>query len=253
MKIGRILATLLLIVLIGCAQVPKESVELSATVGRDIAKVYRAHRELAVIFYRRIKNDINKFVDEVYAPYQIQKLLESDQKRFKQGNQLSLFAKLNVAVQQPGNTAAQKTALSFMEVFVQELRTEIENYRKDLLDPVLEQEKELLSAIDRSYFQIHYANSIVTGHLASIVKVHDAQDEILKQFGVEGLREDVGETLAKASDEVAKLVEKGKKVEEKLGKANLTVEQKTEKLRKAFEGFKKSVDKLFKSKKNQET
>jgi len=253
MKIGRNLAVILLIILIGCAQVPKESVELSATVGRDIAEVYRAHRELAVIFYRRIKDDINKLVDEVYAPYQIQKLLESDQKRFKQGNQLSLFAKLNAAVQEPGNTAAQKTALNFMDIFVQELRAEIENYRKDLLDPVLEQEQEVLSAIDRSYFQIHYANSIVTGHLASIVRVHDAQDEILKQFGAEGLREDVGETLAKASDEVAKLVEKGKKVEEKLGKANLTAEQKTEELRKAFEDFKNSVDKLFKRKENQET
>ena len=73
------LLTFCLLLCIGCAHVPKESVELSATVGRDIAQVYRAHRELAVVLYERIKSDINRFIDEVYAPYQIQKLLQADQ------------------------------------------------------------------------------------------------------------------------------------------------------------------------------
>lgn len=32
-----------------CAQVPKQSVELSATVGRDLVTVHNSHRELAEI------------------------------------------------------------------------------------------------------------------------------------------------------------------------------------------------------------
>jgi hypothetical protein len=47
----RLLAILCLLLYTGCAQVPKQSVELSATVGRDIAQVYKAHRELVVILY----------------------------------------------------------------------------------------------------------------------------------------------------------------------------------------------------------
>lgn len=39
------LGVLLLFVWPGCAQVPKESVELSVTVGRDLAEVHRSHRE----------------------------------------------------------------------------------------------------------------------------------------------------------------------------------------------------------------
>jgi uncharacterized membrane protein YcfT len=61
-----------------CAVVPKESVELSATVGRDIVKVYHSHKELSTLLFSTMKNDVNNFVDNVYAPYQIGKLLEAD-------------------------------------------------------------------------------------------------------------------------------------------------------------------------------
>jgi len=59
------------ITLTACAQVPKESVELSSTVGRDLAVVYDAHRELAQVLFSRMRHDVNRFVDDVYAPYQI--------------------------------------------------------------------------------------------------------------------------------------------------------------------------------------
>jgi chaperonin cofactor prefoldin len=245
MGIKRIVAIALLFILLGCAQVPKESVELSTTVGRDIAEVYRAHRELAIILYTRIKSDINKFIDEVYAPYVIKELLAKDQARFNQGNQLSLFFALNSAVQQPDNKNAQLKALDFMDIFVRKLRARIESYRAELLQPVMDQEKRLLSAIDRSYNQIHYANSIVTGHLASIVKVHDAQEEILQKFGVEGLRKDVGENLAEVSNKVASLVETGKKAEEEIEKTTESAQGKSKKLQEKFNEIKNQIEDLF--------
>ena len=247
MSIYRGVVIVVMFVLLGCAQVPRESVELSTTVGRDIAEVYRAHRELAGIFYKRIKDDINAFVDKVYGPYQIQKLLQGEQKDFQEGHE-SLFLALDTAVKQPDNSSAQKDALDSMDVFVQVLRAEIESYRAQLLNPVLEQEKQLLSAIDRSYIQIHYANSIVTGHLASIVKVHDAQEEVLQKFGVEGLRKDFGKTLAKVSDETAKLVERGKELEMEIEKKSITAEEKVKELKNLFENFKKEIDELVSSK-----
>lgn len=247
MKSKRAAAIALLFILLGCAQVPKESVELSATVGRDIAEVYKAHRELAVLFYKRIKEDINEFVNKVYGPYQISKLLQEEQKDIQEGKE-SLFLALNNAVNQPDNVSAQKDALDSMDVFVQVLRADIESYRMELLNPVLDQEKQLLSSIDRSYNQIHYANSIVTGHLASIVKVHDAQEEILNKFGVEGLREDVGKTLENVSDQTAKLVEKGKKLETDIEMKNISAEEKAAELEELFENFRNKIDQLVKRK-----
>jgi len=45
-----ILSLLCIIALLtSCAVIPKESVELSATVGRDVVNVYQAHKELSTI------------------------------------------------------------------------------------------------------------------------------------------------------------------------------------------------------------
>jgi 3-isopropylmalate dehydratase small subunit len=226
----KLLPILCILLYAGCAQVPKQSVELSATVGRDIAQVYKAHRELAVILYGRIKGDVNKFVDQVYAPYQIQKLLQADHEDFKKGDPDALFSALDVAIKQPKNSDAQKTAFQAMEVFVQVVHAEIESYREERLAPVLAQEKEVLSAIDRSYNQIHYANSIVTGHLASIVKVHDAQEDLLNEFGIEGLRKDIGQKLSSTSNSIAEFVKKAKRVDG-------TVEEMEEKIKKLTKKF----------------
>lgn len=221
---------------VSCAQVPRESVELSVTVGRDIAEVYRAHHDLAVLLYDRIKADVNTFVDDVYAPYQIQKVLEADFADFKANDPESVFFKLNAAIENPNDADAQKEALEYMGDFVILVREEVEAYRAIRLEPVLQQEAELLGAIDRSYRQIHYANSIVTGHLASIVQVHDAQEELLNELGIEGLRDQVGVKLANISKDVAKFVDSAERVEGTLDQVEAKIADLTKKLDAAARG-----------------
>ena len=65
-----------LLFIAGCAQVPKESVELSTTLGRDIAITRKAHVQLASLHFTKMKQDVNRFIDEVYAPHQIRAALE---------------------------------------------------------------------------------------------------------------------------------------------------------------------------------
>ena len=210
--------------LIACAQVPKQSVELSATVGRDIAQVYQSHKEIAILLYERIKKDVNDFVDNVYAPYQIKRQLKDDYDDFKSGEADSLFAVLNYAVNHPDDSQAQLNTLLYMEIFLEVVREDIESFRQEQLSLVIKQEQELLSAIDRSYYQIHYANSIVTGHLSSITKVYDAQDQILKEFGIQGLRKDIGETLADTSRKVSEYTDQAKTIDEKLDETEKKIE-----------------------------
>jgi len=210
--------------LIACAQVPKQAVELSATVGRDIAQVYQSHKEIAILLYERIKKDVDDFVDNVYAPYQIKRQLKDDYDDFKSGEEDSLFAVLNYAVNHPDDSQAQLNTLEYMDIFLEVVREDIESFRHEQLSPVIKQEQELMSAIDRSYNQIHYANSIVTGHLSSITKVYDAQDQILKEFGIEGLRKDIGETLADTSRKVSEYTDQAKTIDEKLDETEKKIE-----------------------------
>ena len=196
-----------------CASVPKESIELSATVGRDIAEVHKSHRELAVVLFSRMKDDVNRFIDDVYAPYQIQKILEAEQNDFKAGSETSVFFYLQTATNKPDSLAAQNDALVAMNIIAQVVHAEVEAYRAIRLSPVLAQEKEVLAAIERSYNKIHYANSIVTGHLASIHKVHNAQESILNEIGIKGLSEKISTHLARTSDRVADFTKKAKKID----------------------------------------
>jgi hypothetical protein len=201
----------LLFVLSGCAQVPKESVELSVTVGRDLAEIHKAHRELVILFYERIENDINDFIDDVYTPYQIQKTLE------EHGNLLSSV--IREAGRPDPSGEAQEKVIAFLRVYLEEVRNEVETYRRQKLDPIENQKSSLLAKIDESYERIHYANSIVTGHLASVVKVHDTQNEILAELDLADLRLEVGEKAVELSERLDEfLIEarKGKKKVEKL-------------------------------------
>lgn len=210
----KILLLLLIIALFtSCAVVPKESVELSATVGRDVVNVYQAHKELETLLFTRMKKDVNTFVDDVYAPYQIGKLLEMDFADANSGEYESMTGSIMDAAKNSSDFNKQKQAIGFMKDFVSVVYEEVETYRKILLAPIEEQELEVMAATDRSYIQIIYANSIVTGHLASVRRVHDAQEDILNKFGVENLRTETTQKLSDYSVGVDKILKDVKKVD----------------------------------------
>jgi hypothetical protein len=207
-----------------CAQVPKESVELSATVGRDLATVYKAHRELAQVLFARMRRDINRFVDDVYAPFQINRAMirqgELANSSNREERNKSLLLAINAAFKPGASPQLQKDVLEAMGIMVRKIQNDIESMRKELLVPLEAQESEVLGSIDRSYQQLHYANSIVTGHLSSVAKVHETQAELLKAIGVErDLRKEVGRNIARASDEIADLVEAAESIEDNVNKA----------------------------------
>ena len=207
-----------------CAHVPKEAVELSTTVGRDLAIVYQAHRELAQLLFSRMRSDVNRFVDNVYAPFQIRNVMNRQKELAASTNpedrKKSLLLLIDAAFNTEASPELQETALKAMGLLVTKIHADVDTMRKELLDPLNDQETEVLKSIDQAYQQIHYANSIVTGHLSSVVKVHETQAELLKTIGVERvLRQEVGESLAEASEKIGTIVEAASTADDKLSKA----------------------------------
>ncbi|MBI1936553.1 MAG: hypothetical protein HYS25_00360 [Ignavibacteriales bacterium] len=196
-----------------CTSVPKESMELSLTVGRDVAEMQRAHLELVNLYYDRLTSGINRFIDEVYAPYQTEKLTG----QFRD----DLFS--------TDGDGKPKLNLENVKTLLEELRSEIDNYRNSKLQPVLAQRDDLLMSINDSYNRIIYANSIVTGHLSSILKVHDAQNEILQKLNLGGAREKISANLSAVSDKIDNLTSdiKAKKqsVEEIIDRFNKLIKE----------------------------
>jgi len=96
-------------------------------------------------------------------------------------------------------------AVDEMRLFVETITRDIEGYRQQLLQPVHAQRDKVLTSLEQAYRQIQDGNSIVTGHLASLVAVQDAQNEALSKAGLEGLREKLVDSTAKASEQLAEL------------------------------------------------
>lgn len=224
---AKIIVILSILLFSGCTQVPKESVELSATVGRDIAVTHKAHLKLATLLFERMKQDINRFVDDIYVPYQIKNamdrqrhLADSDDQNLRKK---SLLLAINAAFQAGASDKLRSNVLKGMGSLLNKIRNDVENMRSELLNPLNEQEEQALGSINRAYQQMHYANSIVTGHLSSIVKVHDAQAELLAEFGIErDLRKEIGEKASYVSVKINSLVNNAEKLDNKLESAEST-------------------------------
>jgi len=212
MKAVNIVSIILVVLITGCAQVPKEAVELSATVGRDLSEMKKSHIALVDLYYKELQDDINSFIDNVYLPYQIQRTLADDVWKKE------MLAAIESASQPDPTGTKQKESFEKIEAFLLIIQEEVENYRKLKLKPVQDQYSNVLSIINKSYDQIHYANSIVTGHLASVVKVHETQNEILEKLNLKDLRINVGEGISGVSDKIGELVQEAKDGEEDLNK-----------------------------------
>ena len=221
---------LLSLIIVGCAQVPKESIELSTTIGRDLATVHKAHRKLAQILFAHMRGDINRFVEEVYTPYQIQYMMSEDKKLATsskpEDQKRSLLLAIKAAFESDAPPQSPDKALEGMSIVVRRLREKVESVRQEMLSYLDAQEAEVLDSIDRSYQQLHYANSIVTGHLSSVRKVHETQARLLDAMGVDrDLRKEVGENLSKASDKIADLVKAAEKTDANLAETKETVQK----------------------------
>lgn len=192
----RRLALLLLLPvgLAACASVPPQTVELSNTMGRDLSELERSHRDLARLYFRTIKDDVNRFIDEVYAPAFIEKF--------------AVEAKLETKVAQTLRDKPEEL-LPGLTQFVNKAYERIEKKRRELLDPIEAQEAQVMAAIVESHRRVQAGNSTVAAYLASLVKVRETQNRLLAEVGLEGLPEKVGQMTAAVSDKIAELTALG--------------------------------------------
>ena len=62
------------------------------------------------------------------------------------------------------------------------------------------------------------AEALIAGHLASVRKVHDAQNEGLRYAGLEGMRERLAENTGEVSNRIGDLIDEAEKADGKLDK-----------------------------------
>ena len=107
MKLKIITSILILLILGSCASIPKETVILSQTLGKDLAVLHKSHKSVVELYYEKITDDITNFIDDVYAPFVIHYVLKVELENHQKGKP-SLYGELKVLVKQEVNLKQKK-------------------------------------------------------------------------------------------------------------------------------------------------
>lgn len=189
------------------------------------------------MYYGKIKTDINTFIDEVYAPYIIHYVLQTELDKYKNG-EASLYSIIETTGKVNGKNETEE-ALSVMLEFQEAANSQITAKRNELLKPVLEQEREVLNAIDFSYKNTMYANSTLTAYLTSLCQVKESQKEALSIASLEGLDESVTNKLVKLAELVDTALKEGEKIDVKTDEAYQQIENIVNKIKELTNNIKK--------------
>ena len=225
MKPARILLLILCCITIGCAQVPKELVGLSTSVGDDLVEIRESHIVLVDTHYEGLIKNINRFIDNVYLPYEIQQALLDEALRE------TILSAIETASHVDVKEDTQKNALEAIQSFHLDINKKVEDYRKHQLKPIQDHHKTVRNKINVAYEKMRYANSVVTRDLAYLVKVHDAQKQVLEQIVLGGLNTifgksvDISDKIHDITVKIVKVLIGGDKLEvqeEKLSQASIS-------------------------------
>jgi hypothetical protein len=193
--LSQFLLLLISLTFLGCANVPKEVVELSYAVGRDINAVHLSYRQLVQTHFEGLRNQAIEFLENKWTPTYIKKFIEKGKLVERATNSDPKMVLLGVRL--------------WAEVAVEE----IEKKKKELIDPIDKDEKVLLNSIDEAFAQLISANAAITAHLNSIRKVKELQGETLQALNLKDLRDKINEGLKIASNKANEAIEKVKKAE----------------------------------------
>lgn len=182
--------------LTSCAQVPKESLTLTQTLGRDLMAIQQAHISTINIVFDRLEADVEYFIKNVYTPYQIHEILSSNEI----GKEV--FDTLSKAAQPDSDASTRNAALMVMAVLVEEIQRDVNDYRQILTAPIQEQRQGVLAQVNSAYFNAHSANAATAGYLASVIQVNDAQNELLTSLGAPRLQYKLSREISAASDNI---------------------------------------------------
>jgi len=229
MKTKFILITAVMFIISSCAVVPKETVELSTILGKDLIILHDSHRNMVNLYYDQMEDDVNELIDDVYTPFIIHYVLSDELESYRKGEN-TIYGIIEEAGKTNGKEEAN-AALDEMRDFLNSANKQIENKRKELLKPLQEQRSLLLKRINASYENAIYANAIITAHLKSIRKVKESQKEALSLVGLEGKDEELDKILLKASKVVNESLEKAKEIDVKSDEAMPKIEEVLEKIK----------------------
>jgi hypothetical protein len=184
-------------------------------VGTDLLALQKSHRFYVNAYYDRLVVEANRLIDEQYTP-----MLMADAINGKSGERL--MEKVGAIKTSP---QAAQDAAAFTERFFQNVKTRVDSQRTSIVGGIEAARKKALAQTEDAYTQVVQGQSTVTAYLASLVKLREAQNDLLTKAGLPNLQDDVAVNLAQASDAAGAVLTQAKTGAKTLDEVENSLEQ----------------------------
>lgn len=155
----------------GCASIPKESPELSQEIGRRVAAMQQAHLSLVHKYFDLKREEINRMFEEEWIPAYAESFFGQPQ----------VSDYWNRLVSEDD----REERLRFLTQMGPRMLEEIRSRREAFMEPLDDLEDEIEDSLRAEYQRILSANNTLTSFLSSSSKVVQNRQRYLEMFGVE--------------------------------------------------------------------
>lgn len=246
----RVVLICLLIVTVGCASAPKQTVELAEIVDSQIAEMQMSHEKFVRLYYDKIRSDVERFMEEKWIPQFLANVVEGtgpSSRKFREDldvayklasrdwakevkisgiNDEDVKKAVNEAIEKLASSEKAKLGMVLID-FSKEVQRQINKQRKSLIDPLNEQEAYVLEQLREGYADLQRGSMAIKGYLASVVNIVEQRDDVLQKVGALETQKKIVNTAVKLSDDAARALKSAEKADdgisqflEKIEKAN---------------------------------
>ncbi len=177
-----IIIALVLLLLVGCATIPQEVIDLSYTMEQDLYAIHTSYKTLVREHFKNLRYNAVNFINTEWGPAYLEFFIEDTE--------------LLLTLQESGDSTE---TYEYLQVWIEVAVEEIEAKKLELIEPINQDEQEIMLMVDDAFARLYLANSTVTAHLNSIRKVRQAQDEVIGEMGLGELQSSINSKLTDAS------------------------------------------------------
>jgi hypothetical protein len=220
-----LISALTIWMLSACTTAPRQTVELADTVNQQIASMEASHEAFVRLYYQGLRKDVDEFMAHTWTPRFLSNVITgagASSQQFRESLDRG-YALANVdwrsAVRIEGISDSQteesiRAAIDDVAVrsrgelgrvlidFSNAAQKEIELQRRQLLDPIDQQEAFVLGELRSGYADLLAGSAAIKGYLASVVKLAESRDAISQKLGLFEKQQALMKSALKLNDEV---------------------------------------------------
>ena len=185
--------------ILACATVPKEVVELSYKMGEDISAVQTSYKDLIHKYFETLKKERLQYLENEWMPLFIKTWIEDGRIRDIVKGDI-IWSEEKNDFSKPIHGKEEAGLLTSVKSWSLDAVEQIEAKKTELLSPLNQQEEQLIAMVDDAFNCLSRGNASITAHLNSLRKVQEVQDDMLAAMNIKDLRDKINNSLVTASD-----------------------------------------------------